>query len=134
MSYSYCNWYGQEGFTWQKIWRISIYYSLEWIFSELFFSNVSLWNQYKYIPFDIFSCRILIISYKMSIITGISNETRNEITIYAKSCRSVTVFYRKELASLFQVQEKLKTCKDSKWNFLSSCLQITVMQKWYRYM
>ena len=134
MSYSYCNWYGQEGFTWQKMWRISIYYSLEWIFSELFFSNVSLWNQFKYIPFDIFSCRILIISYKMSIITGISNETRNEITIYAKSCRSVTVFYRKELASLFQVQEKLKTCKDSKWNFLSSCLQITVMQKWYRHM
>ena len=128
MSYSYCNWYGQEGFTWQKIWRISIFYSLEWIFSELFFFNVSLWNQYKYIPFDIFSCRILIISYKMSIITGISNETRNEITIYAKSCRSVTVFYRKELASLFQVQEKLKTCKESKWNFLSSCLQ------WYRYM
>ena len=134
MSYSYCNWYGQEGFTWQKIWRISINYSLEWIFSELFFSNVSLWNQYKYISFDIFSCRILIISYKMSIITRISNETRNEITIYAKSCRSVTVFYRKELASLFQVQEKLKTCKDSKWNFLSSCLQITVMQKWYHYM
>ena len=134
MSYSYCNWYGQEGFTWQKIWRISINYSLEWIFSELFFSNVSLWNQYKYISFDIFSCRILIISYKMSIITRISNETRNEITIYAKSCRSVTVFYWKELASLFQVQEKLKTCKDSKWNFLSSCLQITVMQKWYHYM
>ena len=28
--------------------------SLEWTFSELFFSDVSLWNQYKYIAFNIF--------------------------------------------------------------------------------
>ena len=38
--------------------------SLESLFSELFFSDVSLWNQYKYIAFNIFSCRILIISCK----------------------------------------------------------------------
>ena len=30
-------------------------------------------------------------------------------------------FTRQELASLFQVQEKLKTCKNSKLNFSSSC-------------
>ena len=51
--------------------------SLEWPFSELFTANVSLWNQYKYIEFNIFSCKILIISYKMLIITGISNEKTN---------------------------------------------------------
>ena len=32
---------------------------LEWPFSELFFSDISLWNQYKYFAFSIFSCRIL---------------------------------------------------------------------------
>ena len=55
--------------------------SLEWPFSELFFSDVSLWNQYKYIAFNIFKCRTLIISYKMLIITGISNEATNKIII-----------------------------------------------------
>ena len=47
--------------------------SLEWPFSELFNADVSLWNQYKYITFNIFSCKIMIISYKISIITEISN-------------------------------------------------------------
>ena len=56
--------------------------SLEWPFSELFFSDVSLWNQYKYIAFNIFKCRTLIISYKMLIITGISNEATNKIIIH----------------------------------------------------
>ena len=32
--------------------------SLEWLFSELFLSDVSLWNQYKFIVFNIFSCNI----------------------------------------------------------------------------
>ena len=49
-------------------------------FSELCFSDVSLWNQYKYIAFIIFSSRIFIISYKMLNITGISNEKTNELT------------------------------------------------------
>ena len=39
-----------------------------------------------------FSCRILIISYKMLIITGIPNETRNELTIYTILSRNVTIF------------------------------------------
>ena len=95
--------------------------SLEWPFSELFSANVSLWNQYKYIVFNIFSCRILIVSCKMLIITGISNEKANELTIYEKLCRKVTIFYRQELASLFQVQEKLKACRNLKLNFPSSC-------------
>ena len=50
-----------------------------WIFTELFLSDVS--NQWKYIAFNIFSCSILIISYKMLIITGISNEATNELPI-----------------------------------------------------
>ena len=36
----------------------------------------------------------------MLIITGVSNETRNELTIYAVLCQNV-IFYRQELASLF---------------------------------
>ena len=93
---------------------------LEWLFSELFFANVSLWNQYKYIAFNIFSCRILIILYKILIITGISNEKRNWLAIYGTLCWNVTTFYRQELASLFQVQGKLKACRSSKLNCLSS--------------
>ena len=77
--------------------------SLEWPFSELFTANVSLWNQYKYIAFNTFSCKILIISYKMLIITGICNEK----TI-SHICRDVTIFNRQELDSLFQVQENWK--------------------------
>ena len=86
-----------------------------------FCANVSLWNQNKYIAFNIFSCRILIISYKMLIITGISNEKTNELTIYGILCWNVTIYYQQELASLFQVQEKLKACRSSKINFSSSC-------------
>ena len=63
----------------------------------------------------------------MLITTGIANEKTkqnkqkknkkkqtNELTIYATLCRNVTIFYRKKLASLFHVQEKLKPCSDSK--------------------
>ena len=95
--------------------------SLEWPFSELFSANVSSWNQYKYIAFNIFSCRILIASYKMLIIKEISNKTTNELTIYGILCWNVTMFYRQELGSLFQGQEKLKAFRNSKLNFLSSC-------------
>ena len=56
---------------------------LEWPFSKLFSSDELLRNQYKYIAFKIFSCRILIILHKVLIITGISDETRmNESYIY----------------------------------------------------
>ena len=51
-----------------------------------YFSDVSVWNQYKYIAFNIFSCRILIISRKMVIITGISHEDTNALSIYAILC------------------------------------------------
>ena len=94
---------------------------LEWPFSALISANISLWNQYKYIAFNIFSCRILIISYKILIITGISNEKTNELTIYGILCWNVTIFCRQELVSLFQVQEKLKLCWSLKLNFSSSC-------------
>ena len=57
----------------------------------------------------------------MLIITGVSNEKTNELTIYGILYRSVTKFYRKELTSLFQVQEKLKACMSSKINISSSC-------------
>ena len=57
----------------------------------------------------------------MSIITGISNEKTNELTIYGVLCRNVTTFYRQEVPSLFQVQEKLKACRSSKVNFSCNC-------------
>ena len=44
----------------------------------------------------------------MLIITGISNKKTNQLTIYGILCQNVVMFYRQELASLFQVQEKLK--------------------------
>ena len=68
--------------------------SLEWPYSKLFSANVSLRNQYKSIRFNIFSCRIVIISYKMLIITGIFNEKTNELTIYRILCQNVTTFYQ----------------------------------------
>ena len=60
------------------------------------------------------------ISFKILIITVISNETTNELTIYVKICRKVTIFYRQEIASLFEVQEKLRACRNSEWSFSSS--------------
>ena len=38
----------------------------------------------------------------------------NELTIDAKLCYIVTIFYRQELATLSQVQEKLRACRNSK--------------------
>ena len=64
----------------------------------------------------------------MLIITGISNEKGNELTIYAILCRNVTIFYRQKLASLFQVQEKLKSCRDSNETFrVTVSWQMTVI-------
>ena len=129
---SYCNWYGQEDFTWQEIWKTSIFlFKVRW--NEHLVSYFS--PMYRYgintntLHLTFFSCRISFLLYKMLIITGISMETRNELTIYATLCRNVSVFYWQELASLFQVQEKFKTCRNSKWKFLSFCLQMTVMSK-----
>ena len=67
------------------------------------------------IAFNVFLRRILIILYEMLIVTD------NELTIYGILCQSVTIVYRQKLVSLFQVQEKLKRCRNSKWNFLCSC-------------
>ena len=55
----------------------------------------------------------LIISYKMLLITGISDEQTNELTIYRILCWNVTIFYG-------QVQEKLKAYRSSKLDFSSS--------------
>ena len=99
--------------------------SLESPFSDLFFADVSLWNQRKYIVFNILSCRIFTTLNKILTITEICNEKTNELTIYRILSRYVTIFYRQELASLFQVQEKLKACRNSKLSFLNSCFMAT---------
>ena len=95
--------------------------SLEWPFSELTFSDVWLWNQYKYIAFNIFSCRTLIISYKMLIITGISSEKTNELTIHAILYQKVTIFCRQEQVLYIKCTKNWKRTRDSKWNFSSGC-------------
>ena len=55
--------------------------SLERSFNELFFSDVFLSNQCKFIVFNIFWCRMLIISCKLLVITVKSNEKPNELNI-----------------------------------------------------
>ena len=94
--------------------------SLEWPLSELFSTDVSLWNEYKYIAFKMFSFKTFIILHKMLIITVISNEKTNELTMYAILRWNVTIFYRQNLASFFQLQEKSKECRNCKWMLLSS--------------
>ena len=95
--------------------------SLEWPFSELVSANVSLWNQCKYIAFNIFSCRILIFSYKMLIIT----ETSNEKNKWIKHIWNIMLKRHNILPTrtsfFIQLQEKLKAWRSSKLNFLSSC-------------
>ena len=61
-------------------------------FSELFSTDVSSCNQYKYIEFNISLCRILIVLYKMLIITGIPNEETNKVSMYAILCQNVTIY------------------------------------------
>ena len=43
----------------------------------------------------------------MLLITEIYNESKNELTIYTIVCKNFTILYRQELASLFQVHQKL---------------------------
>ena len=59
----------------------SILGSLEWPFSELFFSVALSRNQYQFNVFNILSCRVLTTSCKILIIAVISNKTINELTI-----------------------------------------------------
>ena len=54
--------------------------SLEWLFSELFFSGAPLWDQCMFIAFNIFSCRNLNISSEILIVQVIYNATINELT------------------------------------------------------
>ena len=111
----------QEDFTWQKIWRTSIHlFKVRW--NDHLVNDFPLMYRYEIntSTLYIFSCRNLIVSYKMLIITGISNENKwiNHIWNIMSKRHNI---YRQELACMFQVQEKLKACKNSKLNFSSSC-------------
>ena len=59
---------------------------------------------------------------KILIIKAIPKETTNESTIHTTLYGNVILFYRQELATLFQMQEELKAWRNSKLNFSSSCL------------
>ena len=58
-----------------------------------------------YIAFNIFSCRILIISYEMLIITGISIEKINQLIMYTIISRNVTIFYRQNWLPYFKCKK-----------------------------
>ena len=47
----------------------------------------------------------------MLTITVTSNQKSDELTLCIKLCRNVPILYRQELASLIQVQEKLRACE-----------------------
>ena len=73
-------------------------------------------NQYKHITFNIFSCRILIISYKILIITVTSNEK----TINEKTSNETSHYFTDKSYSFFissagkieRVQEfRMKLCE-----------------------
>ena len=48
---------------------------------------------------------ILIISYKILVVTEISNEKTDELTMYRMLCQNITIFYRKELVFFFQCKK-----------------------------
>ena len=54
------------------------------------------------------------------IITEISNETTNKLTIYAKLCREVTIFYRQKLASPYQALAKVRAGENLQNSFSSN--------------
>ena len=115
----------QRDFIRQELWR-TFMHLFEVCWNDYLVKYFSLLhccgNLYKFIAFNIFSWNILIISWKTLIITITSNKTTIELTIHTKSCWNMTIFYRQETVSLFQVQEKLRACKNSsswfvhKWN------------------
>ena len=49
--------------------------------------------------------------FKCLIKKRFTNEARNKLTIYAVLCCNGTIFYRQELASLFQVRKNRKCAK-----------------------
>ena len=53
----------------------------------LFFSDTSMWNQYKVVRLSIFLCKILAISCKVSITAVIFIKTTNELTLNYIMCR-----------------------------------------------
>ena len=91
----------------KKILRGSRYDKPLFIYSRFVGMTIYFPLMYRYgINTNILHLTFFRAELQMSIITGISNETTNELTIYAILCQNVTIFYRQELASLFQVHEK----------------------------
>ena len=95
--------------------------SLEWPFSELFSANVLLWNQYKYIAFNISSCRILIVLYKNI------NRYRNELTIktWINHMEYYTVFSEQDV---FCFWDNVHLAKYYLWKYLKIALIIWIAQ------
>ena len=54
----------------------------------------------------------------MSIITGISNETTNESTIYAILCRNITISYRQRISFVISSPGKIERVQELKIKLL----------------
>ena len=66
----------------------------------------------KFIDFNVFLWKILIIPCKILITAVVSNETTNALTIYSMLCQNITILYQQELASLFQIKKKIKSAQE----------------------
>ena len=105
------SWYNKPGDIIKELWEKVIQFHGTFHGLKITNCNVSLWNQYKYIVFNIFTYRILIISYK---ITGISNEKINALTIYKILCQNFTIFYRQGLIFFISSAIKIETVQEFK--------------------
>ena len=86
---------------------------LERSISELFSSTAQLLSQSNLLVLT-FSRATFYVFEKMK------NEKTNYLTIEAKLYQNVTNFYPQQLAYLFQVQQNLRACGDSKISFPSN--------------
>ena len=96
---------------------------LWWLLLDIHFGI----NAY-YIAFNIFSCRILIISYKMLMITGISIEKINQLIMYTIISRNVTIFYRQNWLPYFKCKKNWRRARIQNETFrVALSMQMTDM-------
>ena len=107
----------QGDFIWQEVWRTSIHlFEVHW--NDHLVNYFSLmhrcWSQCKFIAFNIFSSRILITSGKILIITVISNNKPNELTIYVNYFQTSQYFTNKSQLLYFKWRKNLRACGNCK--------------------
>ena len=115
----------QEDLAWQKTWQNFYQFiqgSLIWTFTELFLSKVSLWKQCICVAFNIFSCIVLTISYKILIILGTSGQKKwswfQKLVVWKifyhsptrmVECVSEQMFWKTKKTTTTKTEKKVKT-------------------------